>query len=73
MQRARLWRRLGANLVVFELAIAVMLLAGAGLLGRSFYRLLHVPLGFDASHIATAEVAVPGRLTQRATDYRALS
>jgi macrolide transport system ATP-binding/permease protein len=57
---SQLWRRLGANLVVFELAIAVILLAGAGLLGRSFYRLLHVPIGFDASHLVTAEVAVPG-------------
>ncbi len=55
-----LWRRLGANLVVVELAIAVVLLAGAGLFGRSFYRLLHVPLGFDPNHLATAEVAVPG-------------
>ncbi|MCU1322551.1 MAG: Macrolide-specific ABC-type efflux carrier, partial [Acidobacteriaceae bacterium] len=57
-----LWRRLGANMVILELAIAVMLLAGAGLLGRSLYRLLHVPLGFDASHLATAEVSVPGSM-----------
>ncbi len=57
---SQLWRRLGANLVVVELAIAVVLLAGAGLLGRSFYRLLHVPLGFDPNHLATVEVAVPG-------------
>ena len=57
---SRLWRRLAANLVVFELAIAVILLADAGLLGRSLYRLLHVPLGFDASHLVSAEVAVPG-------------
>jgi len=55
-----LWRRLGANLVVVELAIAVVLLAGAGLLGRSFYTLLHVPLGFDPDHMATAQVEVPG-------------
>ena len=59
---SQIWRRLGANLVVFELAIAVVLLAGAGLLGRSFYRLLHVPLGFDANHLATVEVAVPGTI-----------
>ncbi|GGG67126.1 ABC transporter permease [Edaphobacter dinghuensis] len=58
----QLWRRLGANLVIFELAIAVMLLAGAGLLGRSFYRLLHVPLGFEPSHLATADVSVPGSM-----------
>jgi macrolide transport system ATP-binding/permease protein len=57
---SQLWRRLGANLVVVELAIAVILLAGAGLLGRSFYRLLHVPIGFDESHLVTAEVSVPG-------------
>ena len=57
---SQLWRRLGANLVVVELAIAVVLLAGAGLLGRSFYRLLHVPLGFDPNHLATVEVSVPG-------------
>ena len=54
------WRRLGANLVVVELAVAVVLLAGAGLLGRSFYSLLHVPLGFDPDHVATAQFVVPG-------------
>lgn len=59
---SQLWRRLGANLVVVELAIAVVLLAGAGLLGRSFYRLLHVSLGFEASHLATVEVSIPGAL-----------
>ena len=32
---SRLWHRLGANMVVVELAIAVVLLAGAGLLGRA--------------------------------------
>ena len=32
----RMWRRMGANLVVVELAIAVVLLVGAGLLGRAF-------------------------------------
>jgi predicted permease len=56
----RLWRRLGANLVVVELAIAVVLLAGAGLLGQSLYRLLHVPLGFDSNNLATMRVAAPG-------------
>jgi macrolide transport system ATP-binding/permease protein len=51
-----LWRRFGANLVVVELAIAVVLLVGAGLLGKSFYRLLHVDVGFQADHLATLGV-----------------
>jgi macrolide transport system ATP-binding/permease protein len=55
----RFWSRLGANLVVVELTIAVVLLAGAGLLGKSFYRLLHVENGFDTSHLATADIMTP--------------
>jgi len=54
-----LWRRLGANLVVIELAVAVVLLVGAGLLGKSFYRLLHVDDGFDTTHLATVQVMLP--------------
>jgi macrolide transport system ATP-binding/permease protein len=53
-----LWRRFGANLVVVELAVAVILLVGAGLLGKSFYRLLHVGIGFQPDHLATLEVAI---------------
>jgi predicted permease len=53
------WRRLGANLVVVELTVAVVLLAGAGLLGRSFCNLLHVPLHFDPNHLAAAYVMIP--------------
>jgi macrolide transport system ATP-binding/permease protein len=52
----RFWQRLGANLVVVELTLAVVLLAGAGLLGKSFYKLLHVEEGFDPTHLATLNV-----------------
>jgi predicted permease len=55
------WRRFGSNLVVLELAIAVVLLAGAGLITRSFYHLLHVNLGFAPDHLATVEVAAPDK------------
>jgi macrolide transport system ATP-binding/permease protein len=48
-----LWRRFGANLVVVELAIAVVLLVSAGLLGKSLNRLLHVDVGFQSDHLAT--------------------
>jgi macrolide transport system ATP-binding/permease protein len=54
-----LWRRMGANLVVIELATAVVLLTGAGLLGKSLYKLLHVDLGFPPEHLATLEVGLP--------------
>jgi predicted permease len=53
-----LWRRFGSNLVVVELAIAVVLLVGAGLLGKSFYRLLHVDVGFRTDHLATVQIAL---------------
>lgn len=52
----RLWQKLGANLVVVELAMTVVLLAGAGLLGKSLYRLLHMDVGFDATHLATVKI-----------------
>jgi macrolide transport system ATP-binding/permease protein len=51
-----MWRRFGANLVVIELATAMMLLVGAGLLGKSFYRLLHTDIGMQPDHIATVHV-----------------
>ncbi len=53
------WRRLGSKLVVLELATAMVLLVGAGLFGKSLYRLLHVDLGFEPDHLATLAVAAP--------------
>jgi macrolide transport system ATP-binding/permease protein len=54
-----LWKHLGANLVVLELAIAMVLLVGAALLGKSFYRLLRVDLNFQPDHLALVEVGLP--------------
>jgi predicted permease len=51
------WRRFGVNLVVIELAMAMVLLGGAGLLGKSFYRLLHTDIGIQSDHVATLHVA----------------
>ena len=53
------WRRFASKLVVVELAMAVVLLAAAGLLSKSFYRLLHVNIGFQPDHLATLQLAMP--------------
>jgi len=53
------WQRLGSKLVVVEIASAIVLLVGAGLLGKSLYRLLHVDIGLQADHLATITVTVP--------------
>jgi predicted permease len=54
------WHRFGSKLVVVELAIAMVLLVGAGLLGRSLHRLLHVNIGMQPDHLATLEITLPG-------------
>ena len=46
-------------LVVVELALAVVLLLGAGLLVRSFNKLMAVDLGFDRENVLTFRVALP--------------
>ena len=53
------WRRVGAYLVIAELAFAVILLVGAGLLGKSLYRLLRVDTGLNPDHLATLSVGLP--------------
>ena len=49
-------RRLRGGLVVAEVAVSVVVLVAAGLLVRSFDRLLHVAPGFDPSHLLTFNV-----------------
>lgn len=52
-------RRLHPALVVTEIALAVLLVIGAGLLGRSLVALRAVPLGYDLEHVLTFEVRLP--------------
>lgn len=53
------WRKVGAKLVVVEVATAVLMLAGAGLLGRSFQNLIHVKLGFEPERLVSSEIIAP--------------
>lgn len=53
------WTRVGARLVIAELATAMVLLHGASLFGKTLYELLHVELGFQPDHLATIEVGAP--------------
>jgi predicted permease len=53
------WRRVGSKLVVLELATAMVLLVGAGLLSKSLYRLLRVDIGLQPDHLVTIQVAAP--------------
>lgn len=51
--------RLRPVLVVSQFALAVMLLAGAGLMLRSFAKMQDVDPGFDASHVALVRLNLP--------------
>ena len=63
-----------AALVVSQLALSVILLAGAMLLIRSYQRLQQVDLGFDSDRVLTFEMLVPpGRQPDPAAARRTLA
>jgi putative ABC transport system permease protein len=54
--------RLARALVGAQVAVTLVLLAGAGLLGRSLLRVLSVDPGFRTADIVTMELEVPGSM-----------
>jgi putative ABC transport system permease protein len=52
-------RALSSVLVVAQVAVALILLTGAGLLIQSFARAIKVDVGFNAESVVTARVALP--------------
>ena len=54
--------RMRSALVIGEMALAVTLVIGAGLLIKSFSNLMSVDAGFDRSHLTTFSLALPPRV-----------
>jgi predicted permease len=56
---SRGWRRAQSGLVAFQVAIALMLLVSAGLLGRSLWNLRSADIGFAPESAMTFQVSLP--------------
>jgi putative ABC transport system permease protein len=63
--------RVRGALVVVEIALAMVLLAGAGLLIRSFVRLRSVPTGFEAQSVLAMSVDLPSNAYSDTAKMRA--
>ncbi len=50
---------LRSGLVVIEVALSIVLLAGAGLMMRSFFAVVNVDLGFDPHHVLAQRLVFP--------------
>jgi len=52
-------RRMHHALIIAEIGAALVLVVGLALLGRSFARLLAVPVGFDGTSVLTMQLTLP--------------
>lgn len=64
-------RRLRQTLVIAEIALALVLLIGAGLLIRSVDRLKGAPLGFQPEQVLTGKIGLYGEKSDSLTAYMA--
>jgi putative ABC transport system permease protein len=58
-------------LVAIELGMALVLFIGAGLLARSFVRLISIPQGFDSHNMLTAQITLPASTYLKEDQQRA--
>jgi predicted permease len=67
-------RRLQRGLVLAEVALSIVPLVAAGLMLRTFVKLLDAPLGFEPAHVVTARVSLNigefSTVDRRSTFYR---
>ncbi len=52
-------RRMRAGLVIAEVALSSILLVAGALLMRSYWQLLHAPVGFNGEHVLSLEYRLP--------------
>jgi putative ABC transport system permease protein len=67
---SRASKRLRNSLVIAEVALAFVLLVGAGLLIRSFFQMQNVETGFDSTDVLTAQLPIPERQFASDVEFR---
>jgi putative ABC transport system permease protein len=64
--------RMRSSLVIAQVALSIVLLLGAGLMMRTFVKLVRVDLGFDPKNVLVAGVAFPPQRSTSADDQRSM-
>ena len=62
--------KLRATLVIAEVALSIVLLSGAGLMMRSFWRVEHVDFGFNTHGLLSMQLAFPRGVHQTAQERK---